>query len=49
MKPSFLRLLAVCSVAVFGPAWAQTTVIHAGDTLTVGEHGELDITIGARA
>ncbi len=35
MKPSFLRVLAVCSVAVFGPAWAQTTVIHAGTLLAV--------------
>lgn len=40
-------------VRVEGPAVVEertaTTVIHAGDVLTVGEHGELDITIGARA
>jgi N-methylhydantoinase A len=40
-------------VRVDGPAVIEertaTTVIHAGDTLTVGEHGELDITIGERA
>ncbi len=33
-----------------GPAVIEertaTTVIHAGDSLSVGEHGELDITIG---
>ena len=40
-------------VRVEGPAVVEertaTTVIHAGDVLTVGDHGELDITIGARA
>ncbi len=40
-------------VAFEGPAVIEertaTTVIHAGDSLSVGEHGELDITIGKRA
>lgn len=40
-------------VRVDGPAVIEertaTTVIHAGDTLAVGAHGELDITIGKRA
>jgi N-methylhydantoinase A len=40
-------------VAIEGPAVIEertaTTVIHAGDSLTVGEHGELDVTIGKRA
>ena len=40
-------------VRVDGPAVIEertaTTVIHAGDLLSVGEHGELDITIGERA
>jgi N-methylhydantoinase A len=36
-----------------GPAVIEertgTTIIHAGDSLAVGAHGELDITIGKRA
>jgi N-methylhydantoinase A len=40
-------------VRLDGPAIIEertaTTVIHAGDTLTVGEHGELDISIGRGA